>query len=61
MTGSPSLGLEELSLLILFVNGQATNPSGAELHTSQPLQVTEDGSSRPKVLRFLWNASSAFP
>ena len=49
MTGSPSLGLEELSLLILFVNGQATNPSGAELHTSQPLQVTEDESEQPKV------------
>ena len=49
MTGSPSLGLEKLSLLILFVNGQATNPSGAELQTLKPLQVTEDESEQPKV------------
>ena len=49
MTGSPSVGLENLLLLILFVNDQAKNPSGAGLHTSQPLQVTEDESARPKV------------
>ena len=49
MTGSPSLGLEKLSLLILLVNGQATNPSGAESHTLKPLQVTEGESARPKV------------
>ena len=39
----------ETYLSLLFVNAQATNPSGAELQTLKPLQVTEDESEQPKV------------